>query len=56
MAHYNPTYCPIEPNPRPLANAATMLLLTSGLITYYLFDSVVLLTLGLIILLRTIYL
>ena len=55
MTHQAHAYHIVDPSPWPLTGAVAALLVTSGLAIWFHFNSTALLTLGLVLLLLTIY-
>lgn len=54
MAHQAHAYHMVDPSPWPLTGAIGALLITSGLATWFHFNSTILMSLGLLILILTI--
>nr|YP_008144940.1 cytochrome c oxidase subunit III [Eleutheronema tetradactylum]AGO20435.1 cytochrome c oxidase subunit III [Eleutheronema tetradactylum]AMZ79612.1 cytochrome c oxidase subunit III [Eleutheronema tetradactylum] len=55
MAHHHHPFHMVNPSPWPLTGAVAALLLTSGLAVWFCYNSIILLSLGLILLLLTMY-
>nr|YP_009116595.1 cytochrome c oxidase subunit 3 [Polydactylus plebeius]BAQ20922.1 cytochrome c oxidase subunit 3 [Polydactylus plebeius] len=55
MAHHLHPYHMVDPSPWPLTGAVAALLMTSGLVVWFHHDSILLLSLGLVLLLLTMY-